>query len=78
MSSSDVEGSGSVYSSITGELNASIGSSTIVGFAPHDCQFNDAGINLSNFWVDVRYMDEGSLFTSSVVGSHPLLSNSSD
>ena len=78
ISSSDTTGSGSVYSSIVGETKASNGSSITVGFAPHDCQFNDAGTNLSNFWVEVKYIDEGSLFTSSVVGSQPLSSNSSD
>jgi hypothetical protein len=42
-------GKGATYSSKTGELNASIGSSITVGFAPHDCQFKEAGTNLSNF-----------------------------
>ena len=57
MSSSVVVGSGSTYSSITGESNAVRGSSTTVGLAPHDCQFKEAGTNLSNFWVEVKYID---------------------
>ena len=60
-------------SSVVGFVTLTCNGSTFCKLAPYDFWFKDAGF-IEICWFEVKTIEELSLFTSSIICTHPLLS----